>query len=495
MSKEYIIALDQGTTSSRAIIFDKYAEVVASCQIHLKQIYPQRGWVEQDPECIYNSVVDALKQVLEKGNIECSQVMALGITNQRETTIIWDKDSGKPIYNAIVWQCHRTKEFCEQLKQQNLEDKIYSITGLPIDPYFSATKIKWLLDNVKGARQKAEQGKLMFGTVDTYLMWKLSGGKIFATDYSNASRTMLFNIHTLEWEKQLLDLFDIPQSILPKVCPSSYDYGYVDSSILGESLAILSAAGDQQASLFGNLCTHKGMVKNTYGTGCFTLMNTGDKAVSSSSGLITTLAASLDGQKPQYALEGSVFVGGAVLSWLRDEMKMISCPHQADEIAAVTQDSNGVYIVPAFVGLGAPYWDASASGTICGLTRGANREHLIRAALESIAYQVYDVVQAMQKDLGEKITCLKVDGGASVSDPLMQFQADILCTKTLRPKMAEVTALGVCYLAGIQAGLWKNVDDIKCNCLGDKVFEPNMSQKQREKNIQGWKSAIQKSLI
>ena len=487
--EKYVISLDQGTTSSRAIIFNHEREIVGVSQKEFTQIYPKAGWVEHDPIEIWNTQKEVMLDVLQKCNIRIDQIDSIGITNQRETTIIWDKNTGKPIYNAIVWQCRRTSEYTEKLIQQGYSEMVYSKTGLPIDPYFSGTKIKWILDNVDGAREKAANGELLFGTIDTWLMWKLSGGEIHATDYTNASRTMIYNIHTLEWDEELISLIDVPKNILPKVCPSSYIFGYTDEKEFGAKIPISGVAGDQQSALFGHLCIEKGMVKNTYGTGCFSLMNTGKEAVESKRGLITTLAASQEDGKPQYVIEGSVFIGGAVLQWLRDELKMISSAREADEISEKTPDSNGVYLVPAFVGLGAPHWDPYARGTVVGLTRGATKEHFVRAALESIAYQVFDVIHAMESDMGTKIVNLSVDGGASRSDVLMQFQSDILNTKVIRPKTIETTGLGAAYLAGLATGFWKNIDELKSS-EPSKIFEPKMDKTRREELLLGWEVAI-----
>ncbi len=489
-SKKYIVSLDQGTTSSRAIVFDDKGKIAGVAQKEFKQIYPRAGWVEHDPEDIWSSQLEVFKQAISKSGASLDDVAAIGITNQRETSIVWDKTTGKPVYNAIVWQCRRTAEYCDELKAKGFDELIYSKTGLTVDAYFSATKLKWILDNVKGARQKAEKGQLLFGTIDTYLMWKLSGGKIHATDYTNASRTMMFNIKTLQWDQELLELFGIPKSVLPKVYPSSYNYGVCDKAVAGAEIPICGVAGDQQSALFGHLCVQKGSVKNTYGTGCFTLMNTGDEFVVSKRGLITTLAASMQDGRPQYVLEGSVFVGGAVLQWLRDELRLISSAREADELSATVEDTNGVYIVPAFVGLGAPHWDANARGTVVGLTRGAKKEHFVRAALESIAYQVFDVVHAMESDIDKKITSLAVDGGASVSDILMKFQADLLQADVLRPAVVETTALGVCYLAGLCAGVWKDIEQLKKQIGKGKKFEPTMDEKRRYDLLLGWESAV-----
>lgn len=487
---QYIISLDQGTTSSRAIIFDKSGKIVKVAQKEFKQIYPKAGWVEHNPEEIWQTQLGVLKDVIKKGHISIANVLAIGITNQRETTIVWDKVTGEPVYNAIVWQCRRTAEYCDSLKAQGYDSMIYSKTGLMIDAYFSATKIKWILDNVEGARQRAEKGELLFGTIDTYLMWKLSGGTIHATDYTNASRTMMYNIKELCWDEELLKLFGIPKSMLPEVLPSGYHFGNCDRKVVGRDIPICGVAGDQQAALFGHLCTTKGSVKNTYGTGCFTLMNTGDEFVASKRGLITTLAASQQNGRPQYVLEGSVFVGGAVLQWLRDELKLIKSAKEADEISATVPDTNGVYVVPAFVGLGAPHWDAKARGTITGLTRGTTRAHFVRAALESIAYQVFDVVHAMENDIGYKIPALAVDGGASVSNILMQFQADLLQAQVVRPSVIETTALGVCYLAGLTAGLWHDIDELRKEISVGAEFAPAMSQDERYKLLMGWEESV-----
>lgn len=488
--EKYIVAMDQGTTSSRAIVFDDKANIVAKAQQEFEQIYPVPGWVEHRPEDIWNTQFDSLEHAIQRAGIDKSQIIGIGITNQRETTIVWDKNTGKPIYNAIVWQCRRTADTCEELKSKGLEERIYQKTGLPIDAYFSASKIKWILDNVTGAREKAKNGELLFGTVDTYLMWKISGGSVHATDYTNASRTLLFNIHTLKWDEELLKLFDIPKSMLPKVTHSSGIFGYTDEKVFGVRVPISGVAGDQESALFGHLCVNKGEGKNTYGTGCFTLVNTGNQAVNSCRGLITTLTASEENGRPQYCLEGSVFVGGAVLQWLRDEMRIISQAKEADEIAEKYPSTNGVYIVPAFVGLGAPHWDAKARGIITGITRGTKREHVVRAALESIAYQVFDVVHAMESDLGHKISSLNVDGGACVSNVLMQFQADMLGAKVVRPKVVETTALGACYLAGLGVGLWKSVEDIKTNKEIDREFLPTMDKQERDKLIMGWLESV-----
>lgn len=485
---KYILALDQGTTSSRAIVFDHSGQIVGSAQQEFKQVYPQTGWVEHEPLDILGSQVAVISEALVRAGIFAEDISAIGITNQRETTIVWEKSTGKPVYNAIVWQCRRTAEYCEELRRLNLDKMIYDKTGLVLDAYFSATKIKWILDHVEGARARAEKGELLFGTVDTYLMWHLSKGKIFATDYTNASRTMLYNIHTLRWDDDLLRLFDIPKCMLPEVRPSSYCFGFADPSVVGANIPICGVVGDQQSALFGQLCVDVGSMKNTYGTGCFLLMNTGDKPVRSN-GLVTTLAAGAS-DKPQYVLEGSVFMGGAIVQWLRDEMRMIHTASETERYALSVPDTNGVYLIPAFVGLGAPYWDPNVRGSVFGLTRGAKKEHFIRAALESIAYQVYDVAKAMEADLGSPITSLNVDGGASANNFLLQFQADILRTEVVRPRVIETTALGACYLAGLAVGYWENIEDIKGNKQIERVFRPQMDEQTRLKLVGGWQDCI-----
>lgn len=489
---KYILALDQGTTSSRAIVFDKQGNIVGKAQQEFPQIYPHPGWVEHDPHDIYGSQVGVIVEALIRANVSASDIAAIGITNQRETTFVWDKSTGKPVYNAIVWQCRRTADYCEKLKKQGLADKIYDKTGLVLDAYFSATKVQWILNNVEGARERAERGELLFGTVDTYIMWQLSRGKIFATDYTNACRTMLFNIHTLQWDDELLELFGIPKCMLPEVFPSGHMYGTTDETFIGREIPICSAVGDQQAALFGHLAVEEGDVKNTYGTGCFLLMNTGDKAVKSQNGLVTTLGACLE-DKPPYVLEGSVFIGGAINQWLRDEMRMIKSAAETEQYAEKVPSTNGVYIVPSFTGLGAPYWDAEARGTITGVTRGTQKEHFVRAALEAIDYQVYDLVSAMQRDANVCIKSLNVDGGASANNFLMQFQADILNATVVRPKITETTALGACYLAGLCVGYWESIEDIRKNISVEREFKPQMDQKQREKLIEGWAHAVRQA--
>ena len=460
-------------------------------QREFKQIYPQAGWVEHSPQDIMGSVMAVIAEAMVRAELSPEDIAAVGVTNQRETTLVWDKRTGKPVYNAIVWQCRRTADYCEQLKKY-CSGLIYEKTGLIPDAYFSATKIKWILDNVAGARERAQEGGLLFGTVDTFLMWQLSKGKIFATDYTNAARTMLFNIHTLEWDEELLKLFGIPRSMLPEVKPSGSNFGVTHKSVLGAPVPICSAVGDQQAALFGQLCTQAGDLKNTYGTGCFLLMNTGDKAVKSRNGLVTTLGATLTG-RPPYVLEGSVFVGGAVIQWLRDGLKLISSADESEKLSLKAKDNGGVYIVPAFTGLGAPYWDADARGTVTGLTRGTTAEHIVRAGLESIAYQVCDLVCAMQKDAGINVTRLAVDGGASKNNFLLQFQADILGCVTARPETVETTALGAAYLAGLCSGYWKSLEEIKNNVRAGKVFTPCMTEDMRKKLLDGWEKAVKKA--
>lgn len=484
----YVIAIDQGTTSSRAIAFGEDGTVAAKAQYPFRQIYPGAGWVEHDPEDIYGTSLRALRETVAA--VGADNVAAIGITNQRETTVVWDKRSGHAVYNAIVWQCRRTADYCDKLKETGVDSLIYDRTGLQVDPYFSATKIKWILDNVKGARERAENGDLLFGTVDTYLMWRLSRGGIFATDYTNAARTMLFDIDTLRWDAELCDMFGVPSSMLPQVFPSGHAYGVTDKNETGAEIPICAVAGDQQAALFGHLCTRKGDIKNTYGTGCFTLMNTGEQRLRSKRGLLTTLAATAEGQPPQYVLEGSVFIGGAVVQWLRDELGMVETAAETEEIAKSVPDTGGVYIVPAFVGLGAPHWDAKARGIVCGITRGTGRAHFVRAALESIAYQVVDVMHAMESDAGCDIAKLAVDGGACANDFLMQFQADVLGCEVERPAVTETTALGAAYLAGLTAGVWKDLGQIASGRKTDRVFRPEMSVKRRKELLLGWAQSI-----
>lgn len=487
----YVLAIDQGTTSTRAIIFDKKANIVGRAQQEFPQIYPRPGWVEHSPQDIIGSTMAVIGEALARANLSAKDISAIGITNQRETTLVWDKKTGKPVYNAIVWQCRRTAEYCHSLKRDGFSEKIYNKTGLVPDAYFSATKIKWILDNADGARERAERGELAFGTVDTYLLWQLSKGKIFATDYTNASRTMLFNIHTLKWDAELLRLFDIPAGMLPEVRPSSHLYGYTDAGLFAAPIPVCGVAGDQQAALFGQRCFEKGLCKNTFGTGCFLLMNTGDTAVRSERGLITTLAAGV-AKKPSYALEGSVFIGGAVVQWLRDSMRLVRTAAETEEAAVKVPDSLGVYIVPAFVGLGAPYWDAYARGTITGVTRGTTKEHFIRAALESIAYQVYDVTSAMERDCGVKVTRLAADGGAATNNFLMQFMADISGAEVVRPETVETTALGAAYLAGLAVGVCDEVS-IRRGGRGDTVFRPQLDAAKRKSLLDGWHDAVRRA--
>lgn len=488
---KYILSIDQGTTSSRAIIFDDRARIVSMAQQEFRQIYPRSGWVEHSPQDIMGSVMAVIAEAIVRADISAFELSAIGITNQRETTLVWDKKTGKPVCNAIVWQCRRTAELCDGLKKNN-SALIYEKTGLIPDAYFSATKIKWILDNIPNARKRAERGELLFGTIDTFLMWQLSKGKIFATDYTNAARTMLFNIHTLEWDDELLKLFDIPRAMLAEVKPSGYNFGCTDKSVLGASVPVCGAVGDQQSALFGQLCTEAGELKNTYGTGCFLLMNTGEREVASKNGLVTTLGATLSG-KPPYVLEGSVFVGGAVVQWLRDGLGIISSADESESLALSVADNGGVYFVPAFTGLGAPYWDAGARGTVTGITRGTSRGHIVRAALESIAFQVSDIVRAMEKDSGIKITRLAVDGGASKNNFLMQFQADILNCPVARPDCVETSALGAAYLAGITAGLWKGVDEVRGFSSDERVFSPDMQGRVRAELAEGWEKAVSRT--
>lgn len=492
MSK-YVMSLDQGTTSSRCILFDHQGEIVSVAQKEFTQIYPQAGWVEHDPMEIWSTQVGVIGEALGKIGAQALDVAAIGITNQRETTIVWDKNTGKPIYNAIVWQCRRTSGIIDEMKSEGLEDYIRDKTGLLADAYFSGTKIKWILDNVEGAREKAERGDLLFGTVDTWLIWNLTKGEVHATDFTNASRTMIFDIHSLEWDEKLLKRLDIPVAMLPDVLPPSGVFGYTSESLIGARIPIAGAAGDQQAALFGQCCFEEGMAKNTYGTGCFLLMNTGNKAIKSSNGLITTIAASVDG-KAEYALEGSVFVAGAAIQWLRDELKMIEKASDSHVLSVSVEDTNGMYIVPAFTGLGAPYWNQYARGSVFGLTRGVKREHFVRATVESLAYQTHDVLKAMEKDSGIDLKDLKVDGGACKNDFLMQFQADILKTGVIRPKLVETTALGAAYLAGLAVGYWKDKEDIKNNWAMEREFFPTMPVEKVEKSLEGWKKAVRAAI-
>lgn len=489
--KKYVIALDQGTTSSRALVFDREQSIIAVAQKEFTQFYPKQGWVEHNPMEIWSSQYSVLTEVMAQGGISAEEIAAIGITNQRETTILWEKATGKPIYNAIVWQCRRTSGICDDLKEKGLEDYVRENTGLQIDAYFSGTKIKWILDHVEGSRERARRGEILFGTVDTWLLWNLTKGKVHATDYTNASRTMIYNIRKLEWDEKLLAELDIPREMLPEVRKSSTVYG--ETNINGVMVPIGGMAGDQQAALYGQTCFTEGEAKNTYGTGCFLLVNIGEEMKLSTNGLVTTIAATA-GDRIQYALEGSIFVGGAVVQWLRDELKLIHDSRDSDYFATKVEDNGGVYVVPAFVGLGAPYWDQYARGAIFGLTRGSNRYHIIRAALESIAYQTYDVLEAMQKDSGLTLTNLKVDGGASSNQFLMQFQADILNQTVLRPAIKETTALGAAYLAGIATGFWSGEDEVKGKWEVYGEYHPKMEAALREKLLKGWKKAVKRSL-
>ena len=486
---KYIMALDQGTTSSRCILFDKAGNICSMAQREFEQIYPKPGWVEHNPMEIWSTQYAVMSEAMALVGAKPKDIAGIGITNQRETTIVWDKETGEPVYNAIVWQCRRTAKDINLLVKDGYADVIKAKTGLVPDAYFSATKIAWILSNVAGARKKAEEGRLLFGTVDTWLIWKLTGGAVHVTDYTNASRTMLFDIHNRCWDKELLEKFNIPEVMLPIVKPSSCIYGYTDPSVLAGNIAIAGAAGDQQAALFGQCCFEPGEVKNTYGTGCFLLMNTGDKPVESKHGLITTIAAGSDDQL-HYALEGSVFTGGAIVQWLRDEMRLIRSSSQSEDYARMVNDTNGVYIVPAFSGMGAPYWNPYARGCVVGLSRGANKEHFIRASLESIAYQTYDVLKAMESDTGHIVKELKVDGGASANDFLMEFQADILGAKIRRPKCIETTALGAAYLAGLAVGFFKDLNEIRDNWQLASTFESSMAPSDRDNLLAGWRRAV-----
>ena len=487
------MALDQGTTGSRAIIFNHNGTIVSTASKEVKQIYPKPGWVEHDPMEIWSSQTEAANNALNKAGLEAVDIAAVGITNQRETTIVWDKKTGKPVYNAIVWQCRRTAPICDQLKKKGLTEIIQKKTGLVVDAYFSGTKVKWILDNVNGVREKAQNGGVLFGTVDSWLIWNLTKGKAHVTDYTNASRTMLFNIHNLDWDEEILTELDIPREMLPKVLPSSYIYGGTDKEIFGIEIPIAGDAGDQQSALFGQACYEPGMAKNTYGTGCFILMNTGEKIVPSKNGLLTTIAWGVNG-KVEYALEGSIFIGGAVVQWLRDEIGLIKNSKEIEKYALKVKDTHGVYLVPAFVGLGAPYWDMYARGIIVGLTRGAKKEHILRAAEESIAYQSRDVLEVIQKDSGINLKKLKVDGGAVRDNFLMQFQSDILGVPVVRPNVAETTALGAAYLSGLAVGYWKDKEEIAQKWKVDKEFSSNMDEKTKETLYKGWKKAVSRSL-
>ena len=491
---KYIMALDLGTTSCRCIIFDKNGRICSAAQKEFTQYFPQPGWVEHDAEEIWATQTGLMYEAMSKIDITINEIAGIGITNQRETTVLWDKETGRPVHKAIVWQCRRTAGYCDELKKLGMAEFFRSKTGLVLDAYFSATKLRWLLDNAAGARERAEEGKLLFGTVDSWIIWKLTGGKVHVTDYSNASRTMLFNIHTLKWDEEILRVLKIPQQILPEVKPSSHVYGYTDSKLFGREVPIAGAGGDQQCALFGQTCFERGEVKNTYGTGGFMLMNTGTAPVNSHNGLVTTIAWGVD-DKVEYALEGSIFVAGAAVQWLRDELGLIRDAAESEVLAKSVPDANGCYVVPAFVGLGAPYWDQYARGAIVGLTRGVNRNHIVRATLESIAYQVNDVLMAMQEDSGMPITSLRVDGGACDNDFLMQFQADILNTSVVRPYCIETTAMGAAYLAGLAVGYWRSKEEILANHVIAAEFKPQMGQAKRESLLQGWHNAVKAASV
>lgn len=490
MNKKYVLALDQGTTSSRAILFDRNGTIINIAQNEFRQVYPKPGWVEHDPVEIWETQLNAAKEVI--ANIDPSEISCIGITNQRETTVMWDKNTGKPVYNAIVWQSRQTSEICDELKKEGLEPYINDTTGLVIDAYFSGTKIKWILDNVPGVRESAEKGDILFGTIDTWLVWNLTGGRLHITDYSNASRTMIYNIKELKWDETILSALNIPSSVLPDVRQSSELYGETNKEVFSIEIPISGIAGDQQSALFGQLCFQEGMVKNTYGTGCFMLMNTGEKIVKSHNGLVTTIAWGI-GERVEYALEGSIFVAGAAIQWLRDELKIIHDAVDSEYFAKKVSDSNGIYVVPAFTGLGAPYWDMYARGAIVGLTRGTNRNHIIRATLESIAYQTKDVIEAMIDDSGINLTALKVDGGATANNFLMQFQSDILNVKIEKPEVTETTALGAAYLAGLAVGFWKSKGEISQNWSMSKSFKPKMDEGKRKELYSGWQKAAGRS--
>ena len=486
---KYVMALDAGTTSNRCILFNENGEICSMAQKEFTQYFPKPGWVEHDPGEIWSTQLAVARQAMNEIHASASDIAAIGITNQRETAIVWDKNTGKPVYNAIVWQCRRTSEYCDSLKEKGLTEMFQKKTGLVIDAYFSGTKVKWILDHVEGARERANRGELLFGTVETWLIWKLTKGAVHVTDYSNASRTMLFNINTLKWDDEILKELDIPKSMLPQAKPSSEIYGETDPSFFGGRIPIAGAAGDQQAALFGQTCFEKGEAKNTYGTGCFLLMNTGETPVFSKNGLVTTIAWGIDGTV-HYALEGSVFVAGAAIQWLRDELRLIDSASDTEYLAQKVEDSNGCYVVPAFTGLGAPYWDQYARGTIVGLTRGVNKDHIIRATLESLAYQVNDVLEAMKADSGILLSALKVDGGASANNFLMQAQADVSQAPVHRPNCVETTAMGAAYLAGLAVGYWKDKEDVKKNWTIDRIFQPQIAKETRQKMLSGWKKAV-----
>lgn len=490
---KYIVALDQGTTSSRALLIDKSGKIQGTVQKEFPQIYPREGWVEHNPDDIWKGQLEVFQQLIKEKSIDSDDIAALGITNQRETTIVWEKTTGKPVYNAIVWQCRRTSEYCNSLKERELGEMIRKKTGLVIDAYFSASKIRWILDNVPDARRKAEKGELIFGTVDTWLIWNLTAGKVHVTDYTNASRTMLFNINTLRWDEELLKIFNIPVSMMPDIKPSSFVYGLTDSGTVGAEIPIAGVAGDQQAALFGQMCIEKGSFKNTYGTGCFMLMNIGEKPIVSSNGLLTTIALGFN-DRITYAFEGSVFMGGAVIQWLRDNLGLIKSASEVECIAGEVEDTQGVYLVSAFQGLGSPYWDQDARAGIVGLTRSANKAHIVRAAEESIAYRTRDVVEVMEKDSGLKLKELKVDGGASKDNFLLQFQSDILGIPIIRPDNVETTAMGAAYLAGLATGFWKDLDSLKLIWKEDRIFSPGINKEAAGKLYMGWKNAVERCL-
>ena len=491
---QYILALDQGTTSTRAILFNQQSEIVHIAQQEFKQYFPKPGWVEHDANQIWISTLAVISEVLSGTDIRPDDIAAIGITNQRETTVVWDKNSGQPIYHAVVWQSRQTEDICEWLRREGHEETFRKKTGLLLDPYFSGTKVKWILDHVSGAREKAARGELLFGTMETWLIWKLTGGKAHVTDYSNASRTLMFNIHSLEWDEELLQLLDVPRAMLPEVKPSSHHYGVtVPHHFFGREVPICGAAGDQQSALFGQACYQEGMVKNTYGTGCFMLMNTGKKAVRSGNGLLTTIAWGLD-SGVEYALEGSIFVAGSAVQWLRDGLRMIETAAESEQYARKVESTDGVYVVPAFVGLGTPYWESDVRGAVFGLTRGTEREHFIRAVLESLAYQTKDVLNAMQEDAGMSISALRVDGGAVSNDFLMQFQSDILNMEVERPRISETTALGAAYLAGLQVGYWQDRKEIAEYWQVDRKFTPQMEEEQRKALYDGWKKAVKAAI-
>ena len=486
---KYVMALDEGTTSARCILFNEKGEMCSVAQKEFTQFFPQSGWVEHDANEIWQTQLSVAREAMEKLGVTASDIEAIGITNQRETTVVWDKTTGQPVYHAIVWQCRRTSDYTESLKARGLTETFQQKTGLILDPYFSGTKCRWILENVEGARERAEKGELLFGTIETWLIWKLTKGKVHVTDYSNASRTLMFNINTLEWDDEILKEFNVPRSMLPEPKPSSYIYGEADPEFFGGPIRIAGAGGDQQCALFGQTCFTSGEAKNTYGTGCFMLMNTGEKPIFSKNGLLTTIAWGLDG-KVNYALEGSVYVAGAAIQWLRDELKIVDSSPDSEYFATQVEDTNGCYVVPAFTGLGAPYWDPYARGAITGLTRGVNKYHIIRATLESLAYQTYDVLHAMELDSGIHLSALKVDGGACKNDFLMQFQSDIINAPVRRPACVETTAMGAAYFAGLAVGYWKNKEDVVKNWSVDREFKPNMTDEKRAEELKGWNQAV-----